>query len=113
MCKTRFDSQGMILNIFCKKNHFPKYVNGMQNPPPYQFVRFKYTCLNKAFLTTFSSRNSLEVKFVLVLVDLVRQIPFLPVFFFLSLVLNLTDLKNFNLSLKNTPGIESRNQIII
>ena len=48
-----------------------------------------YTWLNKAFLTTFSSRNSLEVKFVLVLVDLVRQIPFLPVF-------NLTDLKTFN-----------------
>ena len=33
MCKTRFDSQRMILNGF-KKNHFSKYVNGTRDPTP-------------------------------------------------------------------------------
>ena len=32
MCKTRFDSQGMILNVFF--NHFSKYVNGTRDPTP-------------------------------------------------------------------------------
>ena len=31
MCKTRFGSQGVILDVF-KQNHFSKYVNGTRDP---------------------------------------------------------------------------------
>ena len=42
MCKTRFDSLGMILNGF-KKNHFSKNVNGTRDPPPlHGKCRFKF-----------------------------------------------------------------------
>ena len=34
MCKTRFDSQGMIQNGF-KKNIFEKNVNGTRDLPPF------------------------------------------------------------------------------
>ena len=36
MCKTRFDSHGMILNVFFLKNHFSKYINGTRDPPSLQ-----------------------------------------------------------------------------
>ena len=35
MCKTHFDSQGLILNGFYKKNIFEKNVNGTRDPPPF------------------------------------------------------------------------------
>jgi len=38
MCKTRFDSQGMILNDFYKKKHFLKIVNRTQDPLPPAFM---------------------------------------------------------------------------
>ena len=54
-----------------------------------------YTCMNKAFLTPFFLRNSLEVKFVLVLVDLVTWCARCPSFLcscFSLLVIDVTDL---------------------
>ena len=50
MCKTPFESQGMVLKVF-KKDQFSKYVYGRRAPPPlHGKCHFKFFKKNEGFL---------------------------------------------------------------
>ena len=89
MCTTRFDIQGVILNVFLK-NHFSQKVNGTRNTPlswqmPFQIFIFLNPSLSQSLL---------------------QYIYFLDTIDILNVTLRI-NAEEFSLLLKKNPEIES------
>ena len=64
MCKTRFDSQGMILNSFLQKTIFEKNGNGTRDPPlpPSLQMPLKISIFNPSLLLQLLLFEKVKVK---------------------------------------------------